>query len=114
MNYTKSLSLILIGLAINFITCSEKTEYRKISTDEFVNKMKAAWIGQMIGVGWGAPTEFRFIGETIPDDEIPEFNSEMVNMFEQDDLYVEMTFIRTLEEYGINCSIEQAGIDFAN
>jgi hypothetical protein len=25
-----------------------------------------------------------------------------------------MTFIRTLEQYGINCSIEQAGIDFAN
>jgi hypothetical protein len=38
----------------------------------------------------------------------------MVNVFNQDDLYVEMTFIRTLEEYGVDCSIEQAGIDFAN
>jgi len=68
----------------------------------------------MIGVGWGAPTEFQFIAETIPEDKVPEFNSDMVNVFNQDDLYVEMTFIRTLEQYGIDCSIEQAGIDFAN
>jgi hypothetical protein len=92
----------------------DNTEYRKISAEEYINKMKAAWIGQMIGVGWGAPTEFRFIAETIPNDSIPEFNSDMVNVFDQDDLYVEMTFIRTLEQYGIDCSIEQAGIDFAN
>ena len=100
---------------ILYITaCTDHPEYRKISVDEYVNKMKAAWIGQMIGVGRGAPTEFRFIGETIPDNEIPDFNSDMVNVFGQDDLYVEMTFIRTLEQYGIDCSIEQAGIDFAN
>jgi hypothetical protein len=114
MKSKKTILLLVIGLTINFIGCADNTEYRKISADEFVNKMKAAWIGQMIGVGWGAPTEFRFVGETIPDYEVPEFNSEMVNMYEQDDLYVEMTFIRTLEEYGIDCSIEQAGIDFAN
>jgi hypothetical protein len=38
----------------------------------------------------------------------------MVNQFGQDDLYVEMTFVRTLEEHGWDVSIRQAGIDFAN
>jgi hypothetical protein len=39
----------------------------------------------------------------------------MINeAFGQDDLYVEMTFLRTLEEYGLKASIRQAGIDFAN
>ena len=114
MRLSKTVVLLLIGITIFLTACADNTEYRKISADEYVNKMKAAWIGQMIGVGWGAPTEFRFVAETIPDDEVPEFNSDMVNVFEQDDLYVEMTFIRTLEQYRIDCSIEQAGIDFAN
>ena len=114
MRLSKILLILLISLIISFTACVDNTEYRKIPLDEYVNKMKAAWIGQMIGVGWGAPTEFQFIAKTIPEDKVPEFNSDMVNVFGQDDLYVEMTFIRTLEQYGIDCSIEQAGIDFAN
>jgi hypothetical protein len=114
MKLIKVLVILSVSMIILLAACVDNTEYRKISVDEYVSKMKAAWIGQMIGVGWGAPTEFRFVAETIPDNEMPEFNSDMVNVFGQDDLYVEMTFIRTLEEYGIDCSIEQAGIDFAN
>jgi len=114
MKLIKTLTILLISIIICFTACIDTTVYRKISAEEYTNKMKAAWIGQMIGVGWGAPTEFRFIGETIPDDKIPEFNSDMIDVFEQDDLYVEMTFIRTLEQHGIDCSIEQAGIAFAN
>jgi hypothetical protein len=114
MKLTKMFIVSLFCVIFYVSACTDNAEYRKISVDEYVNKMKAAWIGQMIGVGWGAPTEFRFIAETIPDDSIPAFNSDMVNVFDQDDLYVEMTFIRTLEQYGIDCSIEQAGIDFAN
>ena len=88
--------------------------YKKISREEYISKMKAAWIGQMIGVGWSAPTEFRFIGTTVPEDEVPAFDGKSVNAFGQDDLYVEMTFLKTMEDYGIDCSIKQAGIDFAN
>lgn len=76
--------------------------------------MTAGWIGQMAGVGWGFPTEFRWLGEIIPADDVPEWQPEMVNAFAQDDLYVEMTFLRTLEEYGFDVSTTQAGVDFAN
>jgi hypothetical protein len=38
----------------------------------------------------------------------------MINQFGQDDIYVEMTFLRTLELHGFDVSIRQAGIDFAN
>jgi hypothetical protein len=68
----------------------------------------------MCGVGWGAPTEFRFKGEIIPEDQVPAWRPAMVNQFNQDDIYVEMTFLRTMELYGLDCSIRQAGIDFAN
>jgi hypothetical protein len=45
---------------------------------------------------------------------MPAWSPEKINQFKQDDIYVEMTFMRTLELYGIDVSIRQAGIDFAN
>ena len=76
--------------------------------------MKAGWIGQMAGVAVGGPTEFRHQGEIVPAGEVPRWKPEMINQFDQDDLYVEMTFLRTLEEHGLGASPRQAGIDFAN
>jgi hypothetical protein len=90
------------------------TGYRRIAIKDYVDKMKAGWLGQMAGVGWGAPTEFRCQGRIMPAEDMPAWRPETVNQFNQDDLYVEMTFLRTLEQYGIDCSIRQAGIDFAN
>ena len=87
---------------------------RSITVADYVDKMKAGWVGQMAGVGWGGPTEFKYKGEIIPEDKMPQWKPEMINQFRQDDIYVEMTFLRTLELYGFDCSIRQAGIDFAN
>ncbi len=91
-----------------------KAPVRRIAVEDYADKMKAGWIGQMAGVGWGGPTEFRYKGEIIPEDKMPVWKPEMINQFRQDDIYVEMTFMRTLELYGMDVSIRQAGIDFAN
>ena len=42
------------------------------------------------------------------------FEGQNLLAFGQDDLYVEMTFLHTLQQYGLDVSIRQAGIDFAN
>jgi hypothetical protein len=84
--------------------------------------MKAGWIGQMVGVAWTAPTEFKFNDIIIPINEktgLPELMQPLtentVNQsFGQDDLYVEMIFMESLEKYGLGVSHRQAGIDFAN
>ena len=88
---------------------------RTLLVSEYREKMKAAWIGQMVGVQWGQPTEFKFNDKAIPEDSVPEWKPEMLNgAFDNDDLYVEMTFLKTLDDYGLDVSIRQAGIDFAN
>ena len=75
-------------------TLSKKVpEYRKISVEEYINRAKAGWIGQMAGVGWGAPTEFKWKGEIIPEDDMPEWTPGMIKQFNQDEIFVEMTFI---------------------
>jgi len=107
----------VVLLAVFVFSCVATNAHalnRRLSVDEYRDKMKAGWIGQMVGVGWGAPTEFRWKGQIIPADKMPKWSSEMVNQFEQDDIYVEMTFLKTLEDHGLDCSVRRAGIDFAN
>ena len=108
------LSASLLLLAALADSTARAEEFRRLSVAEYRDKMAAGWIGQMAGVGWGGPTEFKWKGEIIPLDKMPEWKPSMINQFRQDDIYVEMTFLRTLELYGMDCSIRQAGIDFAN
>ena len=93
---------------------SPAEEVRRLPVDEYLSRMKAGWIGQMVGVGWGAPAEWTSLGAIIPPEKVPPWEPRLVNQFGQDDLYVEMTFLRTLELFGLGVSARQAGIDFAN
>ncbi len=107
-----------LGLGVSVLAAvlaGAAEQYRTLSVREYRDRMKGGWIGQIAGVSWGAPTEFKWKDEIIPEDKMPQWRPEMINhAFGQDDLYVEMTFLRTLEEYGLDASIRQAGIDFAN
>ena len=114
---TKKFYVLGIFVILILTGCTKTTdpnEFRRLPVNEYIDKMRAGWIGQMVGVGWGAPTEFRFQGVIVPEDRMPAWTPSLVNQFNQDDIYVEMTFLRTLELYGLDASIRQAGIDFAN
>ncbi|MFW6277651.1 MAG: ADP-ribosylglycohydrolase family protein [Prolixibacteraceae bacterium] len=107
--------LLIIVISILCSSCEKnKNNYQRISTKEFRDKMKAAWVGQMAGVGWGLPTEFDYTDKIIPSEEVPEWNNEMINQHGNDDIYVEMTFLASMDKYGLDVSNRQAGIDFAN
>lgn len=69
-----------------------------------MDKMIGGWIGQMVGVAWGAPTEFGWAGELIPVDRVPTWRPTMINdAFNQDDLYVEIPFLDVMKTNGVNC-----------
>jgi hypothetical protein len=119
MSRSSVASLLIVGF-LGLAACAadqtpdEPGSFRRLPVKTYVDKMKGGWIGQMVGVGWGGPTEFRYKGEIIPADKMPEWKPELVNQFRQDDIYVEMTFMRSLDLYGLDVPIRQAGIDFAN
>ncbi len=93
----------------------DTTQFRRLPLETYRQKMKAAWLGQMIGVSFGGPTEFGYVNGIIPESDVPKLRPGLINdAFKQDDLYVEMTFLKSLETYGLDVSSAQAGIDFAN
>ena len=105
---------VSLGAAALVGALAQAGEFRRLPVRDYLDKMKAGWIGQMAGVGLGAPTEFRYKAKTIPEGKLPTWKPGMINQFNQDDIYVEMTFLRTLEQHGFDASVRQAGIDFAN
>jgi hypothetical protein len=109
-----AIALLALTAALG-AAAAPRVEYRRLPLKTFMSKMKAGWLGQIAGVSLGAPTEFRWQDKIIPDDECPRWQPKLINdAFAQDDLYVEMTFLRTMEQYGLGVSIRQAGLDFAN
>lgn len=110
---------VFFAVALAFVSAADangvqKTEHR-ISVEEYRDRMEAGWIGQIAGVGIGGPTEFKFCHKLVPSENVRPWSPEIVNeAFHQDDLYVEMTFLSTLERWGLDVDIRRAGIDFAN
>lgn len=84
-----------------------------ISLEVLEDKIRGGWAGQMIGVSFGAPTEFRYLARTIPENELPVWTSDLVaGALRQDDLYVDMTFFSVLDEQGLNASTRDFGNAF--
>ncbi len=109
-----------------------------LSEETIRDKIRGAWLGQMIGVTWGFPTEFyaRFIwqqfpeihqvdgvpqniyaayeGGPIPVDKLPAWRPALINgAYAQDDLYVEVPFMEALRDHGVNAGWGPLGAAFA-
>ena len=84
----KKYAFILAIPVICVLSGCNSTEYRKISVDEYIQRAEAGWIGQMAGVGWGRPTEFKWKGVTVPAEKMPEWTPGMINQFNQDRLRI--------------------------
>lgn len=84
---------------------------RQLSREALLDKIRGAWAGQMIGVSYGAPTEFRSNGKILEGEIKPE---PITNAIDQDDLYVEMTFARVMDTVGLNATSADYGEAFKN
>ncbi len=72
-----------------------------ISPQSLKDKIAGGWAGKMIGVTYGAPTEFRALGETYGDS-IKWTPKDIRGSMWQDDIYVQLTFMMTMDKYGMD------------
>ncbi|MFA5265988.1 MAG: ADP-ribosylglycohydrolase family protein [Opitutaceae bacterium] len=100
--------LILASLTASLATASESVT---ISRSVLLDKIKGGWAGQMIGVVYGAPTEFRSNGKILTWDLAWKPGS-LKDSLNQDDLYVEMTFAKVMDDLGLDATTQQFGEAF--
>jgi hypothetical protein len=72
------------------------------------DKIRGGWVGQIVGVTYGGPTEFRALG-TIFEGAIAWDPARVEDAIDQDDLYVEMTFAQVMDTIGLDATSEQYG-----
>lgn len=86
----------------------------RLSLFEYEDKIFGAWAGKMIGVSYAAPYEFLYQGKIMEEGVIRSWDPKFVeNALQQDDLYVQMTFLEALEEKGIQITSKEASKFFA-
>jgi hypothetical protein len=101
MKYLPIIASTIISLAM-FSSCKNSTtEFKSINPDVLKDKIAGGWAGKMIGVTYGAPTEFR-AQSRIYDDSIKWKPSDIKGSMWQDDIYVQLTFLMSMDKYGID------------
>jgi hypothetical protein len=84
---------------------------RSIARAALEDRIRGGWAGKMIGVSYGAPTEFQSNGR-INEGEITWSPERVSNALQQDDLYVGMTMAETMDRLGFGATVEQYGEAF--
>jgi len=84
---------------------------RHLTRAALEDKIRGGWAGQMIGVSYGAPTEFKSNGK-IGEWDLTWSADRISNAINQDDLYVEMTFAKVMDTIGLNATTAQYGEAF--
>ena len=115
MRKCRSSLLVAALICVTVCACGDSpgAGHERITIEELRDKIAGGWAGQMIGVSFGGPTEFRHRESIIPESELPEWDPEKVrDSIRQDDLYVDMTFAQVLDDKGLDATTEDFGAMF--
>jgi hypothetical protein len=103
-----------IALTLSVCLLPAAAATREMSRAELRDRIAGGWAGQMIGVSFGAPTEFKSNGKIL-EGELPPWKPERVsNALNQDDLYVDMTFAKVLDDKGLDATTADFADMFRN
>lgn len=100
-------ALIVLSMAIVALSCRQQNkEFQTISETVLKDKIAGGWAGKMIGVTYGAPTEFHAQAKTF-DDSINWKPSDIKGSIGQDDIYVQLTFLMAMDKYGMDAPLKK-------
>lgn len=98
-------------MLIVFFSCNLESKENgtiTMSKTELQNKIKGGWAGQVIGVTYGGPTEFKYLQKIIPDSVKLRWDNKLVEEFYDnapglyDDIYMDLTFVDVFDKEGLD------------
>jgi hypothetical protein len=117
----KTLKLSLLSAILLFVFAANATNKTKIPKEvkitktELINKIRGGWAGQVIGVCYALPTEFRYQKEMIPESvQMTLTGKELKQRFNNDDIYMDAKFIEVIGRLGFDAPADSFAMAFAN
>ena len=106
-------AIVCLSILLSMLSCQNPQSKEIISLGDLRDKIAGGWAGKMIGVAYGARSEFQARGMTFEDELLWE-SSMVANALYQDDLYVQMSFMMTMDKYGLDAPAERFAESIAN
>jgi hypothetical protein len=117
----KILRLSLLSAMLFFVFAANATDKTKIpkevkiSKTELMDKIKGGWAGQVIGVCYGLPTEFKYRKQMIPNWVGHELTGEYLKKhFNNDDIYMDAKFLEVIGRLGLEAPADSFAMAFAH
>ena len=113
-------NLFAVFLLLLSVTGITQAKNITLSKQQLKDKIKGGWSGQVIGVTFGGPYEFRFNGTFIGDYQSLKWydgylkNTMLNNPGLYDDLYMDLTFVDVFERYGFDAPVDSFANAYAN
>lgn len=101
--------IALIAILLSFISAiagNSTTGTISIPADQLRDKIAGGWAGKMIGVTYGAPTEFRAL-QKIYQEPINWTPADIRGSMWQDDIYVQLTFLMAMDQFGMDADVQK-------
>ncbi len=94
----RNLCIGIIVIASMMMGCGKRVT---LTRDALYNKIRGAWLGKAYGVTFGGPTEFRYMAKMV-EGPLQLDAAEVPKVLRQDDMYVNMVFLKTLADSGFD------------
>jgi ADP-ribosylglycohydrolase len=112
MKTRQSLILILLTIPL-FVSHCSRPQMRTISIEQLRDKIAGGWAAKMIGVSYGCPSEFVALGQTY-EKKLAWEPGHVDNSLIQDDLFVQLSFMMAMDDFGIDAPVEKFAEYMAN
>lgn len=116
----KNIQIIAFLLLLTFNLDIYAQQKVTISPYELMDKIKGGWAGQTIGVTYGAPIEFRYMGKMMNDyQEIKWYDGLLKKVMTEepgvyDDLYLDISFVEVFDKEGLDAPVSSHAKSIAN
>ncbi len=124
MKFRQIINGALLCCVLSTASCTENNgnipPKVELSKEALMDKIKGGWAGQVIGVTYGAYTEFKFQSAIIPDNMPVDYSPGCIKKMMQnngglyDDIYMDLTFVETFERLGLDAPVDSIAVAFAN
>lgn len=105
-------TLVMAALGAAAASCVSDGNIVEIPAEVMADKVRGGWAGKMIGVMYGRPMEFA-VTDRMYTDSIKWSPENVVGALGEDDIYGQMNFMATMEQYGQDVPVDSLAKNFA-